>query len=124
MTDLGTTHRKPLTPTQRLRIFEERKGICVVCTRRIMAGEPWIDEHGRALGLGGGNEDENRFVAHVACAAIKTHGPEGDLARIAKAKRIKRKHLGLRGPSRLQSRGFDRAPPQHSATRPIDRSRP
>lgn len=125
MTDIGTTPRKPLTPAQRLRVFEERGGICCVCDRKIMAGEPWIDEHGRALGLGGSNAASNRFVAHVACAAIKTNGPDGDLARIAKAKRIKRKHLGIRDPrrKRIQSRGFEPAPPQRTASRPLERSR-
>jgi 5-methylcytosine-specific restriction protein A len=97
--DVGTTPRKPLTPTQRLKLFEAFQGRCVLCDRKIEAGEPWIDEHLRALGLGGTNAAENRGPAHKACADLKTHGKDGDLARIAKAKRQKMRHLGIRKPS-------------------------
>lgn len=99
--DVGTTPRKPLTPTQRLKLFEAFQGRCVLCDRKIEAGEPWIDEHLRALGLGGSNDPENRGPAHKACADAKTHGKDGDLARIAKAKRVKMRHLGIRPPSRF-----------------------
>ena len=96
MTDVGTTARKPLTPRQRLALFERFSGICALCSRKIEAGEPWIDEHLRALSLGGGNEEANRAPVHKACADAKTYGPEGDLAKAAKAKRQKMAHLGLR----------------------------
>jgi hypothetical protein len=92
--DIGTEPRKPLSPMKRLRIFEMRGGLCCVCTNRITAGEPFIDEHGRALGLGGSNDDGNRYIAHVKCAAIKTR--EEDMPRIAKAKRQKASSLGLK----------------------------
>lgn len=107
MSDVGTTPRKPLTPTQRLKLFEAHKGICGICTREIRGGEPWIDEHMRPLALGGSNDLENRRPVHVACAAAKT---SNDLASIAKAKRQKRASLGIKkeGP-KIQSRGFDRA---------------
>jgi len=106
-TDLGTTQRKSLTPTQRLKLFERHKGICVVCGKQIQAGELWIDEHVRALGLGGSNDDDNRAPAHKACAADKTFGKAGDNARIAKAKRQKMRHLGIEAPKqKIQSRGF------------------
>lgn len=91
--DLGTTPRKPLTPTQRLKMFEDHKGICALCGQKIEAGEKWIDEHLRALGLSGSNDLENRAPAHVACAAVKT---KGDIQRIAKAKRQKMSALGLK----------------------------
>jgi len=94
--DVGTTPRKALTPTQRLKLFESFGGRCVLCDRKIEAGEPWIDEHLRALGLGGTNAAENRGPAHKACADAKTFGKDGDLARIAKAKRVKMRHLGIR----------------------------
>lgn len=94
--DVGTTPRKPLTPTQRLKLFESFGGRCVLCDRKIEAGERWIDEHLRALGLGGSNAAENRGPAHKACADAKTFGKDGDLARIAKAKRVKMRHLGIR----------------------------
>lgn len=123
MTDVGSTPRKPLTPTQRLKLFEAHKGICCLCERKIQAGEPWIDEHRRALGLGGGNETANRGPAHKACADEKTHGKGGDIATIAKAKRQKMRHIGIRPPSKLQGQGFTKAPPQRSATRPLEKWR-
>ena len=95
-TDVGTTERKPLTPRQRLKLFERHGGICALCNAPIRSGDKWIDEHMRALGLGGSNDPENRGIAHTTCAAMKTHGPDGDLARIAKAKRAKQTHLGIK----------------------------
>ena len=103
--DVGTTPRKPLTPTQRLKLFEAHKGICVLCGQQIRAGEKWVDEHLRALALGGSNDMDNRAPVHVACAKAKTN--EDDLPRIAKAKRQKMAALGIRrnGP-KIHSRGF------------------
>lgn len=108
MTDVGTTPRKPLTPTQRLKLFEAHKGICGICGQQIRSGEKWIDEHLRALALGGSNDLENRAPVHVACAATKT--AKEDLPRIAKAKRQKMRSLGIKrdGP-KIQSRGFEKA---------------
>jgi hypothetical protein len=51
--------------------------------------------------MGGTNELDNRGPAHKACADAKTHGKDGDLARIAKAKRVKMRHISVktrRGP--------------------------
>lgn len=103
--DVGTTPRKNLTPTQRLKLFESFKGMCVLCTRKITDGESWRDEHLRALGLGGSNEWDNRAPVHVACAKAKD---AEDLPRIAKAKRQKRAAHGMRpAPKRpIQSAGF------------------
>ena len=105
MTDVGTTPRKPLTPTQRLKLFEAHKGICVLCNKEIKSGEKWIDEHIRPLALGGSNDLENRRPVHVVCAAVKT---PNDLAAIAKAKRQKRAALGIKKETpKIKSRGFE-----------------
>lgn len=105
MSDVGTTERKRLTPTQRLKLFERHKGICALCGLQIRSGEKWIDEHLRALGLGGTNDDDNRAPVHLACAKVKTN--EEDLPRIAKAKRQKMAALGIKREGRkIQSRGF------------------
>lgn len=107
MSDVGTTKRKPLTPTQRLKLFEAHKGLCGLCGAPIKAGEQWIDEHIIPLGLGGSNDTENRAPVHVQCANSKTHGKDGDAAKIAKAKRVKIRHLGIsRSKQKIQSRGF------------------
>jgi len=106
--DVATTPRKPLTPTQRLKLFERHKGICVLCKQQIREGEPWIDEHLIPLGLGGDNSPANRAPAHKKCADIKTHGKNGDLAKIAKAKRSKMKALGIKKEDapKIENRGF------------------
>lgn len=97
--DVGATRRKALTPTQRLAMFELHKGICCICGKKITARHKWIDEHLIPLGLGGSNDPSNRGPAHDFCADAKTHGKDGDIARIAKAKRVKMRHLGIRKPS-------------------------
>jgi 5-methylcytosine-specific restriction enzyme A len=102
--DVGTTPRKPLTPTQRLKLFEEYAGRCVLCTNKIHAGEPWRDEHLRALGLGGTNEWDNRAPVHERCAKIKD---KADLSRIAKAKRQKIAAHGMKR-SKQPFRGWRR----------------
>ena len=105
--DVGTTKRKPLTPKQRLALFEAHKGICIVCKLKI--NDPkWIDEHIRPLGQGGGNELANRAPAHIKCAEAKTNGKNGDNARTAKAKRQKvRAVIGKAAPKKkLEGPGF------------------
>lgn len=122
MSDVATTPRKPLTPTQRLKLYERHGGICCLCSRKIQAGEGWIDEHLRALGLGGGNEPENRGIAHKACADAKTHGPDGDLAQVARAKRRKMKALGITDPHARPIPGGRPLPsgqPAHRASAPL-----
>lgn len=96
--DVGTTARKALTPTQRLKMFESHKGMCVLCGAKIHAGERWIDEHLAPLSQGGSNDLSNRGPAHEACADTKTFGKDGDLATAAKLKRIKMRHLGIHKP--------------------------
>jgi 5-methylcytosine-specific restriction endonuclease McrA len=103
--DVGTTPRKPLTPRQRLAMFEAHKGICCICETKIQAGTAWIDEHVIPLALGGTNDPENRAPAHAACAAVKT---KADLSNIAKAKRVKQRHIGIKKPRTLTKwRRFD-----------------
>jgi 5-methylcytosine-specific restriction enzyme A len=98
--------RKPLTPLQRAAMFDAHKGICCICGQ-VIEGRKWIDEHQRALALLGTNDMANRGPAHVACAREKT---KDDVSMIAKAKRIRAKHLGCwksQGP-KIQSRGFQK----------------
>lgn len=118
MTDVSTTKRNPLTPTQRLKLFEAHKGKCALCGHDIRSGEKWIDEHMRALGLGGSNDLDNRAPVHVACAKVKTE--KEDIPRIAKAKRSKMAALGIKRETgkKIQSRGFDRV----EKARKIDKS--
>lgn len=97
MTDVATTHRRSMSPTRRLRIWEAHKGVCIICSLPIDgAREKWIVEHIRALALGGADEDANCGPAHASCADQKTH--DQDMPAITKAKRQKLKALGIRKP--------------------------
>lgn len=101
--DVGTTPRKPLTPRERLAMFEAFGGRCQLCQQMIV-GTKWRDEHMRALGLGGTNKWDNRAPVHIECAEAKN---KDDLTRIAKAKRQKQAHLGIKAPRKpIQSAPF------------------
>ena len=111
MTDVTTTPRKALSPTARLKLFEAHSGKCGICGLQIRSGERWIVEHLRPLSLGGTNDHDNLAPVHLECANAKTHGKDGDLAKAAKAKRVKMASLGIKrdGP-KIQSRGFTAKP--------------
>lgn len=116
---VGTTKRKPLTARQKVKLHEDQGGVCPLCTRLMVPGEKLIDEHLTPLGLGGSNDLGNRALVHATCAYAKTFGAEGDIAKIAEAKRRKARSLGLTAPKRpIQSRGFAKAPKQHGARKP------
>jgi 5-methylcytosine-specific restriction enzyme A len=69
------------------------------------------------------DEGSDTLANCVACCP-KCHARKTaayDVPMQAKGKRISDKHLGIRRPSQFQSAGFRKAPPQHSATRPITR---
>lgn len=94
MTDVGTTPRRSMSATRRLRIFEAHKGICVTCKQPIDGvRQKWFIEHDRALGLGGEDSDENCGPAHYECKPVKD---KADIEAIAQAKRRKQAHLGIR----------------------------
>ena len=82
-----------------------------------------IYEHVQPDGLGGPPTLENCKVYCTVCADKKT--AEHDIPRMAKADRVLKKTYGLR-PTRqnIQSRGFPKAPPQRTASRPLERNRP
>lgn len=95
--DVGTTKRKSMTPRMRLKVWEAHKGVCVLCSGKIDGvRERWIVEHITPLALGGEDTEANMGPAHEACAIAKTIGKTGDLAKAAKAKRVKTKHLGIK----------------------------
>lgn len=118
MTDVGTTKRRSMTPTRRLRIFEAHRGICVTCKLPIKAGDKWFVEHIRALELGGEDTDENCGPAHtITCKAVKD---AEDHSRAAKAKRAKMNHLGISAPKqKIASRGFPKRPRTHEGREPL-----
>ncbi len=91
----ATTPRKPLSPSKKLQLLEDQGHICPLCTNEMRPGDKLIDEHMRSLGLSGSNDLDNRAMVHLACAEEKTRGPEGDHAKIVKAKAQKRAAFGF-----------------------------
>lgn len=102
MTDVSTTLRKTLSPRARLTCWERHGGVCVICREKIDGvREEWIVEHVVPLAMGGPDEPSNMGPAHARCADKKTRGPDGDLATVARAKRRKARHIGIRKPSKF-----------------------
>jgi 5-methylcytosine-specific restriction endonuclease McrA len=92
--EVATTPRRAMSPMRRLKIWEEHKGICILCGLKIDGvREPWIIEHKRALVLGGTDTDDNCGPAHETCRRTKD---KADVADGARAKRRKAKMLGIR----------------------------
>lgn len=104
MSDVGTTPRRPMPEMRRLRIWEAHKGICILCKAKIDGvREAWTIEHIIPLGLGGADADHNCGPAHETCRRVKD---KADVSKIAKAKRAKARHLGIRKRSSMPgSRG-------------------
>lgn len=94
--------RRRISATERQTIFERAAGLCHICGQTIdPVIERWDVEHVVARALGGDEAkgSANLQPAHTACHAAKT--PE-DVARIAKAKRVRHRHRGSHQPkSRL-----------------------
>jgi 5-methylcytosine-specific restriction protein A len=87
----------------------------------VLFGVKFHFDHDIADGLGGEASLENCRVLCHPCHHEKTR--KHDVPLIAKVKRISDKHLGIKTPrQKIASRGFAKAEPQRSATRPLRRS--
>lgn len=95
------TKRASLSPMRKLRLFEAAGGVCHLCEQKIYG--KWDVEHIIPLALGGADDETNMAPAHKACHAPKT---AQDVADIARAKRRKARHIGIKKPSR-----FPKPPP-------------
>lgn len=76
-------------------------------------------DHDIADGLGGEPTLENCKVLCHVCHGEKT--AKHDIPLIAKVKRIRDKHNGIRSAPKIHGQGFRKAPPQRTATRPINK---
>jgi 5-methylcytosine-specific restriction enzyme A len=95
--------RRSISTRERVRIFTKADGMCCLCGGKIDGTkERWIIEHIRPLGLLGEDGGDNLAPAHERCAHAKTHGPTGDIALIAKAKRREAFHTG----AKMRGKGF------------------
>lgn len=87
--------RKSFTKKQRAEVLGANNGLCYLCELSI-DGHYEI-EHKVPHALGGSDDLSNLGPAHVECHAQKT---KLDITRIAKAKRVSKKHAGTYRPSR------------------------
>lgn len=105
--------RRSLSKLQRVRVFDRAGGLCHLCGQKIHVGQRWDVEHVKPLSMGGADDDTNMAPAHVECHAVKT---AEETTQRAKADRARARHLGIRPAPQIQSRGFDKRPPQRRAS--------
>lgn len=115
---IGKSDDAKVPPRVRLRIFEREGGICHLSKRKIQPGEKWELDHIVALINGGEHRESNLAPALVQPHREKTRQ---DVAAKAKSARVRSKHLGIRKAPTIRSAGFAKAPPQRSASRPIEK---
>lgn len=117
---IGKTADSAIPDRVKNRVMKRENDTCYLSGRKIRPGDPIDWDHRIALilwtGEGHGNRESNIFPVIRKAHKEKT---KLDVAAKSKSDRVRKKHLGIRKPSKLQSRGFERAPKQHSASRPI-----
>lgn len=92
------------------------------CPIELRAGNI-IYEHVDPDGLGGEPTLENCKVHCKNCADVKTFTE--DNPRMQKADRVLKKNFGLQGKKqKIRSPGFRKAPPQNTASRPLEKRTP
>lgn len=89
------TSRRHLSATARQRIFDAADGLCHICGLSVF-GKRWEVEHRIPLALGGADDESNMSPAHKDCHGEKT---ATDVGMIAKAKRQRLRHSGIRNRS-------------------------
>lgn len=84
--------RRSISKAMRFAIYEAAEGRCHICGEVIdLATEKMEVEHQVPFALGGKEDLSNLKPAHPLCHAEKT---KQDVTRIAKAKRVEKKHNG------------------------------
>jgi len=114
---IGKTPDTPIPPRVRLRVFERHGGICHISKRKIMPGEAWDCDHFIALINGGEHRESNLRPALQKYHRVKT---AEDVKEKAVTARKRMMNLGIKPKKKsIQSRGFDKVPKQHTASRPL-----
>lgn len=94
---VGKTDDTVIPPRVRVRVFLKFDGVCQECGVKIV-GKKWICDHRRALINGGKNCEGNLGPIHEWCDKKKT---AKDVAEKAVTYRVRKRHLGIRKPSRF-----------------------
>ena len=119
---IGKTADSKIPDDVKLRIWERCGGRCHISGRKIMPGDAYDWEHIIPLSEWAPREGHGNRESNIAPALREKHSEKtkAEATIRAKGKRIRKKHvLGIRKPSTLRGRGFDKAPPQNTATRAI-----
>lgn len=95
---IGKTDDAKVPPRVRLRVFERYEGRCYLSGRKIMPGDKWELEHIKALCNGGEHRESNLAPALATAHKVKT---ARDVAEKAKVDRLRKRHIGIRSPSRF-----------------------
>ncbi len=74
--------------------FDEHGGICHICRLPIERGQAWDRSHPIPLAIGGSDTPDNWRPAHRKCHATQT--AKIDAVLIAKTRRQRQKHLGVK----------------------------
>ncbi|MFC3706319.1 HNH endonuclease [Devosia honganensis] len=112
---IGKTDDQAIPPRVRLRVFERAGGRCQCCGRKLGPGDKWQADHVIALINGGAHSEANLQCLCDWCHKAKTRE---DVAEKAKSARIRQRQAGIRPAPKFQSRGFPKAQPQKTASRP------
>lgn len=116
--------RRPVPPHMLVTVAILQAGSikCPLCQKPLTADHKRILEHLTPVAFGGQNTIDNLRWVHRACAGTKTNGnaatvADGDLHKIAKAKRLDKAREAhravlagevLREPGKIKSRGFQK----------------
>lgn len=79
-----------LPPRVRIRIFDDHKGRCYICTAKIHPGAYWQADHVTALITGGENRESNIAPACKNCCYSKT---SDDMAEKSDIATMRKKHV-------------------------------
>lgn len=112
---IGADDNTPIPPRVKVRLFQKFGGFCQICTLSIRGKLLAEYDHAVALINGGANRENNIQLVCSECHKGKTRQDVAEKSRMA---RKRMKAIGIRKPSRLKSRGFERSPPQRTASRP------
>lgn len=116
----GRTDDSPLPTKVKLRVLEREGRICRICGNPIAPGDGCDFHHDPPLADGGEHRESRIFPVHRKCHRLIT---AREAQQRAESRATIASHYGLKKPrQQLRSRGFDKAAPQHSATRPLEKT--
>jgi 5-methylcytosine-specific restriction protein A len=92
---IGRNDDSAIPARVKLRVYHKAKGLCAACRQHWLNGQY---DHAIPLIIGGENRESNLQFLCVPCHKAKT---KLDVKLKAKVARVRKKHLGIRKPSRF-----------------------